>query len=134
MDIHEAFLNFNNYNKPQAFFKFTLPEQMELSDELFIGFSTNQQGDRLKRSFHTNTKEQFKPALQNFMLFDSNGKFLGANYTSELMNGCLLITGNNQTLPSGDYLLMYDPMWQEGHKNAAYKSIQMNFWFPKGKI
>lgn len=54
------------------------------------------------------------------MLFDSNGKFLEGNYTTDLMNGCLLITGDSQTLPAGDYLLMYDPMWQGGHHNTAY--------------
>jgi hypothetical protein len=74
------------------------------------------------RSFNTKPKEQFKPALQNLMLFDSHGKFLEGNYTSEL-NGCLILTGNDVTLPAGDYLLMYDPMWQGGHQSAAYLRI-----------
>ena len=70
----------------------------------------------------TKPKEMFKPAFQNLMLFDSNGKFLDGNYSSEL-NGCLIMTGDDVTLPAGDYLLMYDPMWQGGHQSAAYQRI-----------
>jgi len=58
----------------------------------------------------TRPREMFKPALQNLMLFDSNGKFLNGNYSSEL-NGCLIYNGDQVTLPAGDYMLMYDPMW-----------------------
>jgi len=80
MEIHKIFINYNTKTHKQAFIRFTVEEAFTLSDDLFVGISTNQQGRRLEKQY-LEGNQKFIPAMMNFMLFDPNGEFMDGNLT-----------------------------------------------------
>ena len=92
---------------PQAFFKFTLPSDIDCSKDVFA-VSVSQQGDRLGRYRLKDETKKFEESRFNIVLGKVDGTFVKADVGDDF----LFYLENEETpLAAGEYIVMIDPIW-----------------------
>lgn len=79
MEVHNFFVNFNKIKNPEVFIRFTVEQAFTISEQMFMGICTNNQGNRLQR-LNLAEEDKFIPAITNFILFDPNGEFMKGGF------------------------------------------------------
>ena len=114
---------------PQAFFKFTLANEVDSKQKAFA-ISVQQQGDRLKNYRMTDQNRKFEPSCFNISLMTDSGEFVMGRQGGQNFNFSLL--SEQETLKPGTYIIMVDPLWNKSAElNRAYKDVIIDIYAPE---
>ena len=106
-NIFHSFGSSDTSELPQAFFSFTLTQEIDFMQQAF-GISVLQQGNRLGNYRKASEHEKFKPTRFNMILMTKEGEFVKARFGSRFM---FSLENKDLVLSPGEYILMIDPVW-----------------------
>jgi hypothetical protein len=113
---------------PQAFFRFTLQQEID-SSELVFAISCQQQGERLKNYRLKDESKIFKPSDFNVMLMKADGEYVGAKYGRRFMFSFL---NDEMVLQPGEYIFMVDPIWNSSADlHEDFKKVMISIYAPE---
>lgn len=127
-DIFYEFGSEDQTSMPQAFFRFTLEQEIDSAEAVFA-ISCQQQGDRLKNYRLKDASKVFKPSDFNVMLMKADGEYVGAKNGRRFMFSLL---NDDTVLQPGEYIFMVDPIWNaSADLHEDFKKVMISIYAPE---
>jgi hypothetical protein len=127
-DIYYTFGSRDETDMPQAFFRFTLQQEID-PKEVAFAISCQQQGERLKTYRLKDPSKVFEPSNFNLMLMKADGEYVGAKFGRRFMFSFL---NDETTLQPGEYIFMVDPIWNASAElHEDFKKVMIDIYAPE---